>query len=153
MHTGAIKKGQNVLLIDDLIATGGTLAAGVTLVEQVRLLLLTCCFHAICRDECMSLQLAHHLAFCTDPWLLLQLCAQSLKCTVFMRWLALHSNSGLEIHSRATVCWKRTLWWLQVGAKVVECAVVIELKDLNGKAKLGGLPLYVQVQKEGGPLF
>ena len=40
-------------------------------------------------------------------------------------------------------------WWLQVGAQVLECAVVIELKDLNGKAKLNGLPLYVQVQKEG----
>lgn len=40
-------------------------------------------------------------------------------------------------------------WLLQIDAKVVECAVVIELKDLNGKAKLGGLPLYVQVQKEG----
>ena len=40
-------------------------------------------------------------------------------------------------------------WLLQINAKVVECAVVIELKDLNGKAKLGGLPLYVQVQKEG----
>ena len=39
--------------------------------------------------------------------------------------------------------------WLQIGATVVECAVVIELKDLNGKAKLGGLSLYVQVQKEG----
>ncbi len=39
--------------------------------------------------------------------------------------------------------------WVQIGATVVECAVVIELKDLNGKAKLGGLPLYVQVQKEG----
>ena len=35
MHTGAIKKGQRVLLIDDLIATGGTLAAGVKLIEQV----------------------------------------------------------------------------------------------------------------------
>ena len=37
VHTGAIKEGQNVLLIDDLIATGGTLAAGVKLVEQVGL--------------------------------------------------------------------------------------------------------------------
>ncbi|CAK0779554.1 adenine phosphoribosyltransferase [Coccomyxa viridis] len=70
MHTGAIQKGQRVLLIDDLIATGGTLAAGIKLIEEI-------------------------------------------------------------------------------DAKVVECAVVIELKDLNGKAKLGGLPLYVQVQKEG----
>ena len=41
------------------------------------------------------------------------------------------------------------LHWLQVGATVVECAVVIEMPDLKGKAKLGGLPLYAQVQKEG----
>lgn len=46
MHTGAVKEGQNVLLIDDLIATGGTLAAGVKLVEQVTLLSLTGCFCA-----------------------------------------------------------------------------------------------------------
>jgi adenine/guanine phosphoribosyltransferase-like PRPP-binding protein len=36
-----------------------------------------------------------------------------------------------------------------VCAEVVECACVIELKDLKGKQKLLGLPLYVQVQKEG----
>ena len=36
---------------------------------------------------------------------------------------------------------------------MVECAVVIELKDLKGKAKLNGLPLYVQVQKEGSSLL
>ena len=35
MHTGAIRKGQRVLLIDDLIATGGTLAAGIKLIEEV----------------------------------------------------------------------------------------------------------------------
>jgi len=35
MHVGAIKKGQRVLLLDDLIATGGTLAAGITLMEKV----------------------------------------------------------------------------------------------------------------------
>ena len=35
MHTGAIQEGQRVLLIDDLIATGGTLAAGIKLIEQV----------------------------------------------------------------------------------------------------------------------
>jgi hypothetical protein len=37
---------------------------------------------------------------------------------------------------------------MQVGAHLVECAAIIELPDLNGRAKLGGVPLYVQVQKE-----
>lgn len=31
MHTGAVKEGQRVLLIDDLIATGGTMGAGIKL--------------------------------------------------------------------------------------------------------------------------
>lgn len=34
MHTGAIKPGQRVLLVDDLIATGGTLIAGINLVSE-----------------------------------------------------------------------------------------------------------------------
>lgn len=36
MHLGHVKEGQRVLLIDDLIATGGTLAAGIKLMNQVR---------------------------------------------------------------------------------------------------------------------
>ena len=38
---------------------------------------------------------------------------------------------------------------LQVNAEVVECACVLELPELKGVEKLGGLPLYVQVQKAG----
>ena len=38
---------------------------------------------------------------------------------------------------------------LQVEAEVVECACVLELPELKGVEKLGGLPLYVQVQKAG----
>ena len=71
MHADAVAPGARVLLVDDLVATGGTLAAGIALLEQV-------------------------------------------------------------------------------GAVAVECAAVIELPELAGRAKLGGTPLYVQVEKEDG---
>ncbi|MEC0241338.1 adenine phosphoribosyltransferase [Paenibacillus dokdonensis] len=35
MHTDAIHKGQNVLIADDLLATGGTIATSVDLVKQL----------------------------------------------------------------------------------------------------------------------
>ena len=71
MHDDALAPGARVLLVDDLVATGGTLAAGIALLKQV-------------------------------------------------------------------------------GAVPVECAAVIELPELNGRAKLSGTPLYVQVEKEDG---
>ena len=35
LHTDAVKPGQKVLLIDDLIATGGTMLAGKALLEKL----------------------------------------------------------------------------------------------------------------------
>ncbi|GIO69129.1 adenine phosphoribosyltransferase [Paenibacillus sp. FSL M7-1455] len=35
MHTDAIRKGQNVLIADDLLATGGTISTSVNLVRQL----------------------------------------------------------------------------------------------------------------------
>lgn len=37
----------------------------------------------------------------------------------------------------------------RVNAKVVEAACVIELPDLKGREKLGDLPLFVLIEKEG----
>ena len=61
---------------------------------------------------------------------------------------SLSANKDAELHAGLWIA-DDAASLLQIGAKILECAVVIELKDLNGKAKLGGLPLYVQVQKEG----
>lgn len=44
MHEDAIKKGQNVLVIDDLLATGGTLKATVKLIEKLGGKIIECCF-------------------------------------------------------------------------------------------------------------
>ena len=44
VHTDAIAKGERVLLIDDLIATGGTAEAAVTLIRKMGGEIVECCF-------------------------------------------------------------------------------------------------------------
>jgi len=44
MHTDAIKKGQRVLIADDLLATGGTASAVVSLVEKLNGKIVECAF-------------------------------------------------------------------------------------------------------------
>jgi adenine phosphoribosyltransferase len=44
IHTDAIKKGDNVLVIDDLIATGGTVSAATKLVEKLGGNVVECAF-------------------------------------------------------------------------------------------------------------
>ena len=44
MHKDAIKPGQRVLLVDDLLATGGTTAAAIELVEKLGGVVAGCAF-------------------------------------------------------------------------------------------------------------
>jgi adenine phosphoribosyltransferase len=44
MHVDAIAKGERVLLVDDLIATGGTAEAAVKLIESMDGKIVECCF-------------------------------------------------------------------------------------------------------------
>jgi adenine phosphoribosyltransferase len=44
IHKDAIKKGQKVLLVDDLLATGGTSSAACKLIEKLGGQLVECCF-------------------------------------------------------------------------------------------------------------
>ncbi len=44
IHLDAIQKGDRVLLVDDLIATGGTAEAAVKLIEEMGGIVVECCF-------------------------------------------------------------------------------------------------------------
>ena len=44
MHTDAVSEGDNILLVDDLIATGGTAAASVELVQKAGATVAACAF-------------------------------------------------------------------------------------------------------------
>jgi len=44
MHTDAVSKGEAVLLVDDLIATGGTASAACTLIQSMGGIVAECCF-------------------------------------------------------------------------------------------------------------
>jgi len=44
IHNDAIKQGQKVLIVDDLIATGGTCAASITLIEKLKGEIVECAF-------------------------------------------------------------------------------------------------------------
>jgi len=44
IHTDAISKGDQVLLVDDLIATGGTAEAAVKLIREMVAEIIECCF-------------------------------------------------------------------------------------------------------------
>ncbi len=44
IHTDGISKGEKVLLVDDLIATGGTAEAAVILIEKMGGKIIECCF-------------------------------------------------------------------------------------------------------------
>jgi len=44
IHVDAIQKGDRVLLVDDLIATGGTAEAAVKLIEALGGIVIECCF-------------------------------------------------------------------------------------------------------------
>jgi adenine phosphoribosyltransferase len=46
IHTDAIKKGERILIADDLLATGGTMAAVVDMVSSMGGELAECCFMA-----------------------------------------------------------------------------------------------------------
>ena len=50
VHVDAIEKGEKVLIVDDLIATGGTAEATVRLVQKTKADIVECCFIIVLPD-------------------------------------------------------------------------------------------------------
>ncbi|WP_234852436.1 phosphoribosyltransferase family protein [Legionella maceachernii] len=44
VHTDAVGPGEKILIIDDLIATGGTALAAYELMKKMKAMVLSCCF-------------------------------------------------------------------------------------------------------------
>ena len=44
LHDDAVQAGERILLVDDLLATGGTAAAGITLLERLGAEIISCAF-------------------------------------------------------------------------------------------------------------
>ena len=53
IHTDAIEEGERVLIVDDLIATGGTVEAAVKLVQKMKADIIECCFIIDLPDICL----------------------------------------------------------------------------------------------------
>ena len=60
IHTDAISQGEHILLVDDLIATGGTAEAAVKLIESMGGKIIECCFVIDLPDLGGSLRLKKH---------------------------------------------------------------------------------------------
>ncbi len=52
IHSDAVKKGENVLIVDDLLATGGTVKATVNMLEKLESNIIECCF--LCELEFLN---------------------------------------------------------------------------------------------------
>ncbi len=44
IHTDAVKPGETIIVVDDLIATGGTCVAAIKLLERAGATVIGCCF-------------------------------------------------------------------------------------------------------------
>jgi Phosphoribosyl transferase domain len=135
MHVGAVREGQRVLLIDDLIATGGTMGAGIKLIRARP------CWGLLSAAWLRNAR-ARQAQRGTWP---ASLCA----CALLQARMCWHLGRWAAEDVRLACSQLRTCPADKVKAEIVECACVIELPDLKGRDKLEGQPLYVLIEKEG----
>ena len=126
MHVGAIREGQRVLLVDDLIATGGTMGAGIKLMGARKQIASACHMpHVLYQGLRVPFQ---------------QVCA---ACLAMFSMCVCGEVKKQFSTSHTGFCVDK------VKAEVVECACVIELPDLKGRDKLQDKKLFVLIEKEG----
>nr|POE83863.1 adenine phosphoribosyltransferase 5 [Quercus suber] len=148
MHVGAVQPGERALVIDDLVATGGTLSAAIRLLGV----------------EARGFMFGPSIALAIGAKFVPLRKPRKLPGEVISEAYVLeYGTDCLEMHVGAVQPGERALviddlvatggtlsaairLLERVGAEVIECACVIGLPEAKGQCRLNGKPLYILVE-------
>ena len=149
VHEDAVSKGERVILVDDLIATGGTAEGAVKLLRQLGANILAACFVIDCDGALLRafwqwLTWCGHKVIALDPNGLTKSFFGGLRG----RWNPIRGEFDAALMRGGPGAVKLLR---QMGAEVLAACFVIDLPELGGAAKLRAMnvPVRTLVSFEG----